>query len=147
MTREQDTVTLNEARNARCESKEARKANIEDLAKLGRAISTITAELSVPFRPVLPETLVVEVGRLPYVVRELELSTARRVVHQVLAMFKSHYQGMDRMALSGGWAPSVSDTQCNELERDCTSFSRDMADAKLLPQDAPEDSEGLEPSN
>jgi hypothetical protein len=36
------------------------------------------------------------------VVRELELSTTRRVVQRVLAMFESHYQGLDRTALGGG---------------------------------------------
>jgi hypothetical protein len=77
-----------------------------DLAKLGWAVSTIMAGLGVPLGSVLPETLVAEVGRLPNVVRELELATARRVVHRVLAMFELHYQGLDRMALSGGWAPS-----------------------------------------
>jgi hypothetical protein len=35
------------------------------------------------------------------------------------------------MALSGGWALGISDTQCDELERDCASFARDMADAAL----------------
>jgi hypothetical protein len=48
------------------------------------------------------QTLIEEVGRLPSVVRELELSTARRAVHWVLTMIESHYQGLDRMALSGG---------------------------------------------
>jgi hypothetical protein len=48
------------------------------------------------------------------------------------------------MALSGGWAPGISDVQCDELEEDCASFARDMADAalkdlELLPQDASED--------
>jgi hypothetical protein len=84
--------------------------NIEDLAKLGRAISMVMAGLGVSLRPVLPDTLVEEVGRLPNAIRELELSTARRSVHRVLAMFESHYQGLDHMALSGGWAPGISDT-------------------------------------
>jgi hypothetical protein len=35
------------------------------------------------------------------------------------------------MALSGGWAPGISDEQCDELEEDCTPFARDMADAAL----------------
>jgi hypothetical protein len=35
------------------------------------------------------------------------------------------------MALSGGWALGISDTQCDELEEDCSSFARDMADAAL----------------
>jgi hypothetical protein len=50
--------------------------------------------------PRTPKTLIEEVGRLPGVVRELELSTARRAVHRVLAMFESHYQGLDRTVLS-----------------------------------------------
>jgi hypothetical protein len=98
----------------------------------------------------MPETLVEEVGRLPSVVRELELATARRAVHRVLAMFESHYQGLDRMALSGGWTPGISDAQCDEQEDVRASFARDMADAalkdlELLPQDAPEDLEASEP--
>jgi hypothetical protein len=56
----------------------------------------------------MPETLIEEVGRLPGMVRELELSMARRAVHRVLAMFESHYQGLDRTVLSGGWAPDAS---------------------------------------
>jgi hypothetical protein len=117
MAREQDVVALNQARNARRESEEARKANIEDLAKLERAVIMVMAGLCVLLGPVLPKTLVAEVGRLPYVVRELEFSTARWVVHRVLAIFESHYQGLDRMVRSGGWAPGISDMQCDELER------------------------------
>jgi hypothetical protein len=45
-------------------------------------------------------------------------------------MIESHYQGLDRMTLSGGWAPGVSDDQCDELEVDCTTFAREMADAE-----------------
>jgi hypothetical protein len=52
--------------------------------------------LGVSFGPQTPETLIDEVGRLPGVVRELELSTTRRAVHQILAMIESHYQGLDR---------------------------------------------------
>jgi hypothetical protein len=56
------------------------------------------------------------------------------------------------MALSGGWAPDISDTQCDELEEDCASFAHDMADTvlkdlELLPQDASEDPEAPEPSS
>jgi hypothetical protein len=40
-------------------------------------------------------------------------------------MFELHYQGLDRMALSGGWAPGISD----ELEEDRAPFTRNMADA------------------
>jgi hypothetical protein len=68
MAREQDVVALNQARNARRESEEARKANIEDLAKLERAVIMVMAGLCVLLGPVLPKTLVAEVGRLPYVV-------------------------------------------------------------------------------
>jgi hypothetical protein len=87
----------------------------------------------------LPRALIEEVGRLHGVVRELELSTARRAVHQVLAMIESHYQGLDRTTLSVGWAPGVSDDQCDELEVDYAAFAREMADAalndmELLPQ-------------
>jgi hypothetical protein len=83
------------------------------------------AGLGVTLRPMTLETLIEEVGRLPGVVRELELTTARRAVHRVLAMFELHYQGLDRMALSGGWAPGISD----ELEEDRAPFTRNMADA------------------
>jgi hypothetical protein len=98
------------------------------------------AGLGVSLCPRMLETLIEEVGRLPGVVRELELSTARRTMHRVLTMFESHYQGLDRTALSGGWAPSISDDQCDELEQDCAAFARNMADAtlkdlELLPQD------------
>jgi hypothetical protein len=76
-------------------------------------------------------------------VRELKLSTARCAVHRVIAMFESHYQGLDRMALSGGWAPGASDEQCDELEENCVAFAREMAnialkDLELLPQDESE---------
>jgi hypothetical protein len=58
-------------------------------------------------------------------------------------MIESHYQRLDRRALSGGWAPGISDDQCDELETDCATFAREMADAalkdlELLPQDESE---------
>jgi hypothetical protein len=97
------------------------------------------AALGVSLGPRTPETLIEVVGRLPSVVRELELSTAHRAVHRVLAMIESHYQGLDRTVLSDGWAPSVFDDQRDELEVDCAAFAREMADAalkdlELLPQ-------------
>jgi hypothetical protein len=103
-------------------------------------MSSAMDRLGVSLGPRTPETLIEEVGRLPGVVQELELSTARRAVHRVLAMFESHYQGLDHTALSGSWAPGISDDQCDELEEDYVAFSRDMADAalkdlELLPQD------------
>jgi hypothetical protein len=108
--------------------------------------------LGVPFGPMVPDRLVEEVGHLPEVIKEWGLSTARRAVHRVLAMFESHYQGLDRMALSSGWAPGISDAQCNELEEECATFTRDMADAALkdldlLPEDAPEDPDSSRPSS
>jgi hypothetical protein len=96
--------------------------------------------LSVSLGSRMPEVLIEEVGRLPGVVRELELSTARRAVHRVLAMIELHYQVLDHMALRDDWAPSISDDQCDELETDCVAFACEMADAslkdlELLPQD------------
>jgi hypothetical protein len=49
------------------------------------------ARIAVSLGPRTSETLIKEVGCLPGVVRELELSTARRAVHRVLTMFESHY--------------------------------------------------------
>jgi hypothetical protein len=49
------------------------------------------AALGVSLGPRTLEMLIEEVGRLPSVVRELELSTARRAVHRVLAMIESQY--------------------------------------------------------
>jgi hypothetical protein len=151
VAREQIVIELNQARKARRESEEARKANIEDLAKLARAVGAVMTGRGIPFEPMLPDRLVKEVGHLPGVIRELELTTAGRAVHRVLAMFESHYQRLDRMALSGGLAPDISNTQCDKLEEDCASFTRDMAntalkDLVLLPEDAPEDPGSSRPS-
>jgi hypothetical protein len=106
-------------------------------------MSSATAALGVSLGPQTPETLTEEVGHLPGVVRELELSMARRAVHRILAMIESHYQGTDRMVLSGGWAPGISDDQCDKLEVDYAAFARETADAafkdlELLPQDESE---------
>jgi hypothetical protein len=106
-------------------------------------MSSAMAVLGVSLGLRTPETLIEEVGRLPSKVWELELSTARRAVHRVLAMIESHYQGPDRTVLSGGWALSVSDDQCDELETDCATFAREMVDAalkdlELLPQNESE---------
>jgi hypothetical protein len=67
-------------------------------------------------------------------------------------MFESHYQGLDRTALSSGWTPGISDDQCDELEEDCAAFARDMGDAalkdlELLPQDESEAQEVPGPPN
>jgi hypothetical protein len=67
-------------------------------------------------------------------------------------MFGSPYQGLDRLALSGGWAHGIFEAQCDELEEDYASFARDMADTtmkdlELLPQDAPEEPEAHEHSS
>jgi DNA repair exonuclease SbcCD ATPase subunit len=139
-SREKDATALNQAREARRKSEAITEKAIGDVAKLGRSLSLTMIALGVSFGPRTPEALIEEVGRLPSVVRELELSTARCAVHWVLAMIESHYQGLDRKALSGGWALSISDDQCNELEMDCAAFACEMADAaltglELLPQD------------
>jgi hypothetical protein len=94
-------------------------------------MSSAMAVLGVSLSPRTPETLIEEVGRLPGVVREVELSMARHAVHQVLAMTESHYQGLDCTTLSGGWALGVSDDQCDELEADCAAFAREIVDATL----------------
>jgi hypothetical protein len=104
------------------------------LARLGRDVSIAMVGLGVSLGLVMPETLVDEVGCLPDVVQEFELAAALWSVHRVLAMSESHYQGLDRMALSGGWAPDISNAKCDELEEDSASF-------------APEDPEAPEPSS
>jgi hypothetical protein len=67
-------------------------------------------------------------------------------------MIESHYQALDRTVLSGGWAPGISDDQCDELEADCAAFARELADAtlkdlELLPQDESEAPRVPEPPN
>jgi hypothetical protein len=125
---------------ARRKSEAISEKAIRDIAKLGRVMSSAMAALGVSLGLWTPETLIEEVGHHLRVVRELGLSTARRAVHRVIAMFESHYKGLDRTTLSGGWAPGASDEQCDELEEDCAAFAREMADAalkdlELLPQD------------
>jgi hypothetical protein len=137
---EQDAAALNQAHKARRKSEAIAEKVIGDVAKLGRSLSSVMVVLGVSVGPRTPEALIERVGRLPGVVRELELLTARRAVHRILAMIESHYQGLDRTTLSGGWAPGISDNQCDELETDFTAFAREMADAtlkdlELLPQD------------
>jgi hypothetical protein len=102
MAREHDVAALNQAWDAQRKSEAISQKVIEDIAKLGRAMSAAMAGLGVSLGLVTLEMLIEEVGRLPGVVRELELTMVRRAVHRVLAMFESHYQGLDRMALSGG---------------------------------------------
>jgi hypothetical protein len=72
-----------------------------------------------------------QIRRLPCEVKERELSTARKVVHWVLTMFDSHYQGLDRTSLSGGWAPGCSDDHCDKLEEGCAAFARAMANVVM----------------
>jgi hypothetical protein len=142
-SQEQDAAALNQACEARRKSEAITEKAIGDVAKLGRSLSSVMVALGVLLGPRTPEALIEEVSRLPGVVRELELSTARRAVHRILAMIESHYQGLDRTALSGGWAPGISDDQCDELEIDYAAFACKMADAalkdlELLPQDESE---------
>jgi hypothetical protein len=137
MAREQDATTLNQARDAQRKSEAISQKVIEDIAKLGRAMSTAMARLDVSLGPMTPEMLIEEVGHLPGIGRKLELTTAWRVVHRVLAMFESHYQELDRMALSGGWAPDISDEQYDDA----------LKDIELLQQDVSEDPEAPGPSS
>jgi hypothetical protein len=102
VSREQDAAALSQARVAQRKSEAISQKAIGDIAKLGRVMSSAMAGLGVSLGLMMPDTLIEEVGCLPGVVRELELSTAHRVVHRVLTMFESHYQGLNRMALSGG---------------------------------------------
>jgi hypothetical protein len=112
----------------------------------------VLLEFGAPGGPTLAERLLEEVSHYPEMIKERELSTAQRAVHRVLAMFESHYLGLDRMVLSGGWAPGISDAQFDELEEDYATFARDMADAALkdldlLPEDTPEVLESSRPSS
>jgi hypothetical protein len=77
MCREQDAATLSQARDAQCKSEAISQKVIGDIAKLGRAMSTAMAGLGMTLGPMTPETLIEEVGRLPGVVRELELTTGQ----------------------------------------------------------------------
>jgi hypothetical protein len=76
MAQEQVAVELEQARSARCESEASRETSILDHAKLVRAIDRVLSGLGIPMGPMLPDMLLEEVGRLPKVIREWELSTA-----------------------------------------------------------------------
>jgi hypothetical protein len=77
IAQEQDATALNQARDAQCKSKSISQKVIGDIAKLGRVMSTAMAGLGVSLGLMTPETFIEEVGHLPGVVRELELTTAR----------------------------------------------------------------------
>jgi DNA repair exonuclease SbcCD ATPase subunit len=114
-SREQDANALDQAREAQRKSEAIAEKAIGNVAKLRRSLSSAMVALGVSFGSRMPETLIEEVGHLPGVVRELELSTARCAVHRIIAMIESHYQGLDRTTLSGGWAPGISDDPSDEL--------------------------------
>jgi hypothetical protein len=59
---------LNQAHEARRKSEAITEKAIEDIAKLGRAMSSAIAALGVSLGLRTPETLIEEVGRLPGVV-------------------------------------------------------------------------------
>jgi hypothetical protein len=129
---EQFMTEPEQAKNARRESETSRKVSIMEHAKLEIVIGGVLSELGIPVGPILPDALLKLVERLPKVIKEREISTTRRVVHRVLSMFNSHYQGLDRMVLSGGWAPSCSDKHCDQLDEEgCASFARDMDDTAM----------------
>ena len=94
-----------------------------------------------------PHVLGDRLNLLPGFVKEKELSTSRQVVHQVLSMFSSHYQGLDFKALSGGWTPGYSSEELDKIEEDCTAPARAMVDTvmkdlELIPKDTPKDGSG-----
>jgi hypothetical protein len=91
MAQEQDAVALNQARNIQRESEVARQRNMRTWPSLEGSLAQSWPSSGC------------------HLVRELELAMARRAVLRVLAMFESHYKGLDHMALSGGWAPGISD--------------------------------------
>jgi hypothetical protein len=93
VSREQDATALSQTRDALRKSEVISEKAIGDVTKLGRMLSSVMVALGMPFGPRTPETLIEEVGRLPDMVREFELLTARRAVHQILAMIELHYQG------------------------------------------------------
>jgi hypothetical protein len=89
----QDAAALSQACEAWRKSEAIAEKTIGDIAKLGRAMSVAMVALGVSLGPRMPETLIEEVGCLPGVVREHELSTARRAVHRVLAMIECTTKG------------------------------------------------------
>jgi GAF domain-containing protein len=77
MAREQDAIALSQARDTQRKLDAISQKVIGDIAKLGRAMSTAMAGLGMTLGLMTPETLIEEVERLPGVVRELEVMTAR----------------------------------------------------------------------
>jgi hypothetical protein len=75
VSQEQDAAALSQARNAQHKSEAISQKAIGDIAKLERAMSSAIYEFGVSLGPMMSETLIEEVGCLPGVVRELELST------------------------------------------------------------------------
>jgi hypothetical protein len=96
----------------------SRRQSILEYAKLGKLLVQVLSGLGVAIGLMLPDMLVKLVERLLELIKERELSTAQKVVLWVLTMFNSYYQGLDRMALSGGWAPGSSNDHCDRLEED-----------------------------
>lgn len=88
---QQVKTELEDSRRARRESRELCQQDILDRAKFEQFVGQILLELGIPLGPMFPEMLLEQVGRLPGVVKERELSSARKVVHQVVTMFGSHY--------------------------------------------------------
>jgi hypothetical protein len=77
MAREQDAAALSQARDAQRKSEVISQKVIGDISKLRMAMSTAMAGLGMTLGPMTPKTLIEEVERLPGVVRELKLMTAR----------------------------------------------------------------------
>jgi hypothetical protein len=77
-SREQYAAALSHAHDALRKSEAISEKAIGDVTKLGRTLSSVMAALGVPFGPWTPETLIEEVGLLPGMVWELELSGSPR---------------------------------------------------------------------
>jgi hypothetical protein len=82
---------LEQAKTTQCEMEESRRASILENTKLGRAVGMVLSEFGTPSESTLTERLLEEASRLPEMIKERELSTARRAVHRVLTIFNSHY--------------------------------------------------------
>jgi hypothetical protein len=80
MSREQDAAALSQAWDAQRKSEAISQKAIEDIAKLGRAMTSAMTGLGMSLGLMTPEMLIEEVGRLPGMVRDLELTTAQRAV-------------------------------------------------------------------
>ena len=59
--------------------------------------------------------------------REQARETARSIVRRVVAMILSHYPGLERVPMSGGWASGNEDDEYDELEAKEAGFTDTLA--------------------